>query len=107
MSTEIYDKLAEMLEERKSAKPKESYVATLYKKGPDKMAQKIGEEATEVAIEVVKGKKKKIREESADLLFHLMVMWSHYNIKPDDVFEILAGRFGVSGHDEKNARKKD
>lgn len=107
MSTEIFDKLAEILEERKSAKPKESYVATLYKKGPDKMAQKIGEEATEVAIEVVKGKKKKIREESADLLFHLMVMWSHYNIKPDDVFEILAGRFGVSGHDEKNARKKD
>ncbi len=107
MSTDIIDKLAAVLEDRKSAKPKDSYVATLYKKGPEKMAQKIGEEATEVAIEIVKGKKKKIKQESADLLFHLMVMWSHFGIKPDDVFGILAERFGVSGHDEKAARKKD
>ncbi|MEM6781575.1 MAG: phosphoribosyl-ATP diphosphatase [Pseudomonadota bacterium] len=107
MSSDIIERLQEILEERKDADPKESYVAHLYKKGPNKMAKKIGEEAVEVAIEAVRGKKKKIREESADLLFHLMVMWSHYDIKPEDIFEILEERFGTSGHDEKASRKDD
>jgi phosphoribosyl-ATP pyrophosphohydrolase len=103
----ILEKLIAVLEERKDAEPKKSYVASLYKKGPNKMAKKVGEEAVEVAIEAVRGKKKKLKEESADLLFHLLVLWTYYDIKPDDIFEILADRFGVSGHDEKAARKKD
>jgi len=103
----ILKDLVKILEERKDADPSESYVASLYKKGPNKMAKKVGEEAVEVAIEAVRGKKGKLKEESADLLFHLLVLWTHYDIKPDDIFEILAERFGVSGHDEKASRGKN
>lgn len=102
----ILDKLITVLQERKDAEPKKSYVADLYKKGPHKMAKKVGEEAVEVAIEAITGKKKKLKEESADLLFHLLVLWTYYDIKPDDIFEILAERFGVSGHEEKASRNK-
>ena len=105
MSKDILDTLNTVLQDRKKADPKDSYVASLYKKGPNKMAKKIGEEAVEVAIEAVRGKKKKIREESADLLFHLMVLWSHYDIEPKEILEILENRFGISGHEEKASRK--
>ena len=107
MSKDILDQLYATLQDRKKADPKESYVAHLYQKGPDKMAKKIGEEGVEVAIELIKGKKKKIKEESADLLFHLMVSWAHYDIKPEAVLKILEERMGVSGHEEKASRTKD
>lgn len=107
MTKHTLDKLYDILQDRKNADPKESYVASLYKKGPNKMAQKVGEEAVEVAIEAARQKPKKIKEESADLMFHLMVLWSHFDIKPDDVLEILEGRIGTSGHTEKASRKKD
>lgn len=107
MSNDILDQLYETLQDRKSADPKESYVAHLYKKGPEKMAKKVGEEAVEVAIEIMRGKKKKLREESADVLFHLMVAWAHYDITPEEVLKILEGRVGTSGHDEKASRSKD
>lgn len=107
MKKHIVNKLYDVLQKRKEADPKESYVASLYKKGPNKMAKKIGEEGVEVSIEVVRKKPNKIREESADLLFHMMVMWSYFDIKPDEVFEILEGRFGMSGHEEKANRDKD
>lgn len=106
MSKHVIDKLYTVLQERKTADPKESYVASLYKKGPNKMAQKLGEEAVEVAIEAVRGKKKLMKEESADLLFHLMALWAHFDIEPDEVFAILEQRFGISGHKEKLNRKK-
>ncbi len=82
-----------------------SYVATLNAKGLDAILKKIGEEATETVIAAKSGERGQIVYESADLLFHLMVMLNHQNIAFDDVLAELARREGTSGLDEKNARK--
>lgn len=110
--THILDKLYQTLQDRKDADPKKSYVAELYKKGSKKIAKKMGEEAVELVIEAMrleeKPKKDKRREdfknEAADLLFHMLVLFSHHNVKPDEVFEILSKRLGISGHEEKASR---
>ena len=106
MSNDIINQLFETIQSRKGADPKESYVASLYNKGTAKIAQKVGEEAVETCIEALQGDKEKLKQESADLLFHLMVLWADAEIKPDDVFNVLQSRIGTSGHDEKNARTK-
>lgn len=93
-----------MIEARKGADPGESYVASLYAKGTEKITQKVLEEAGEAIIEAVKGDAPRLREESADLLFHLMVLWADQGIKPAEVLEILERRMGISGHEEKAAR---
>lgn len=99
--TQLYDVIAA----RKGADPKESYVASLYAKGTEKIAAKVTEEAGETIIEAIKGDKNKLREESADLLFHLMVLWADQGITPREVLKVLEGRMGTSGHAEKAARK--
>ncbi len=104
MSDQILKELYEVLRARKGAAPEESYVASLYAKGTPKIAEKVGEEAIEAIIEAVKGDREKLKAESADLLFHLMVLWADQGIIPDDVLNILQDRMGVSGHDEKAAR---
>ena len=109
----ILDQLYETLQERKSADPETSYVAKLYKKGTKKIAQKVGEEATELVIEAMRleekpGKDKRRDEfidEAADLLFHTLVLMSHHDVKPEEVFDVLAERVGISGLDEKASRK--
>ncbi len=114
MNEHILDKLYEILQQRKSAEGGKSYVASLYEKGSPKIAEKILEEAQEVIDEalLLDGNpddtqiQQNIRAESADLLFHLMVMLSHHNVPPADIFEILEKRFGTSGHDEKANRNK-
>jgi len=102
----VIDDLYQTLLARKSADPETSYVASLYSKGTAKIAQKVGEEAVETAIEALQGNKEKLKEESADLLFHLMVLWADQNITPDDITSILQKRMGTSGHDEKASRGK-
>ena len=102
--THIIDKLHKILKERQGADPTESYVASLYAKGIEKIAEKVGEEAVEVIIEAVKGDKEKLTSESADLLFHLMVLWVNQGITPDEVWNTLQSRFGTSGHEEKASR---
>lgn len=102
----VIDDLYQTLLARKSADPETSYVASLYSKGTAKIAQKVGEEAVETAIEALQGNKEKLKEESADLLFHLMVLWADQGITPDDVTSILQKRMGTSGHDEKASRDK-
>ncbi len=103
MSDEILKQLAQIFEERREANPDSSYVAGLYRLGTPKIAQKVGEEAVETVIEALRldGGTQEARalllEESADLIFHLMVLWTHLGIKPDEVLGILAGRLGVSG----------
>ena len=104
MSDDILKKLYDVLEQRKTADPETSYVAGLYAKGPEKIGEKIGEEAVETIIEAVKGDKEKLKAESADLLFHLMVLWADQGIKPGDVLDILENRFGVGGLEEKASR---
>ena len=102
---EILEQLAALLEIRKSSSPEESYVASLLAR-PDKMLEKIGEEAVEVVIASKNGNAQQIVYETADLWFHCMVMLAHHDLSPDDILNELADRFGVSGHVEKASRKK-
>ncbi|MCC5858768.1 MAG: phosphoribosyl-ATP diphosphatase [Ectothiorhodospiraceae bacterium] len=97
--------LARVLEERKVADPGRSYVAGLYDKGLDAILKKVGEEATETVIAAKGGDREQIVYETADLWFHTLVMLAACNLGPDDVLDELARRFGLSGLDEKAARK--
>ncbi|PJK29457.1 phosphoribosyl-ATP diphosphatase [Minwuia thermotolerans] len=103
-NSDILDRLHAVAEERKSADPSASYVAKLHAKGVGKIAQKVGEEGVETALAAVSEGREKVVEESADLLFHLIVLWSHLGITPGEVLEALAAREGVSGLAEKAAR---
>lgn len=104
MSDQILRELAEVLEQRKSAEAGSSYVASLYHKGLDAILKKVGEEATETVMAAKDGEKDKLVYEIADLWFHTMVLLANEGLKPDDVLQELARRFGVSGHDEKASR---
>jgi phosphoribosyl-ATP pyrophosphohydrolase len=114
MTSHILDKLYSVLQERKNATAEKSYVSSLYAGGSQKIAEKILEEAQEVIDEALAldsapndpTLQKNIRNEAADLLFHVMVMLSHHNVPPNDVFKILEKRFGTSGHDEKASRSQ-
>lgn len=104
--SDIIKTLFATIESRKGADAETSYTASLYAKGTAKIAQKVGEEAVETCIEALQGNKDALKQESADLLFHLMVLWADQGLTPDDVFKILESRIGTSGHDEKANRKK-
>lgn len=104
MSSDILKELAKVIEQRKSESPEASYVASLYAK-PDKMLEKIGEEAVETVLAAKNGDKDQIIYETADLWFHSMVMLAHFDLSPEDVLRELQRRFGTSGHDEKASRK--
>ncbi len=104
MSEHILDQLYKVLQERKGADPSESYVASLYAKGTKKITEKITEEAAETIVEALTGDTEKLKAESADLLFHLMVLWADQGITPEDVMAVLEERFGTSGHEEKAGR---
>jgi len=104
MSDQILRELAEVLEQRKSAGADSSYVASLYGKGLDAILKKIGEEATETVMAAKDGDKDKLVYEVADLWFHTLVLLANEDLKPEDVLQELARRFGVSGHDEKASR---
>jgi len=105
MSNDILKALTEVIESRKNADASDSYVASLFAKGEDKILEKVGEEATETILASKSGDKDKIIYETADLWFHSMVMLSHHGLNSDDVLNELGRRFGVSGHDEKVSRK--
>lgn len=107
MSNDILHKLAETLEQRKSADPEQSYVASLYKKGLDGILKKVDEEATEVVIAAKTQEKEAIIHEIADLWFHLLVLLGHLGLGPDDVLKELEGRFGLSGIEEKANRNRE
>ena len=100
----ILKELEVILEARKSESADSSYVASLYAK-PDKMLEKIGEEAVETIIAAKNEDREQIIYETADLWFHSMVMLAQKGLSTDDVLNELARRFGVSGHDEKASRK--
>lgn len=101
------EKLYAVIAERAgNADPESSYVAKLLSKGPQRAAKKVGEEAVEVAIASAGADKGEVIYESADLLFHLLVMWQAHGVKPEDVMNELMRREGVSGIAEKKGRKK-
>ncbi len=105
MSDDILKQIYGILETRKKASPESSYVAGLYAKGTAKIAQKVGEEAVETVIEALRldnghtDAAARLREESADLVFHLLVLWAHLGIRPEDVMGVLEARLGKSGLD--------
>jgi phosphoribosyl-ATP pyrophosphohydrolase len=108
-SNNSLQQLADVLESRKGGDPQTSYVARLMAKGPDAFLKKIGEEATEVVLACKDashgGDKQAIINETADLWFHSMVALSYYGLSPQDVLAELERRVGLSGLDEKAARK--
>lgn len=109
MSNDILTQLTEILETRKNnADADSSYVASLHKKGLNKILEKIGEECTETIIAAkdahISGDNSELIYETADLWFHTLVMLSHVGENADAVLNELARRFDVSGHAEKAAR---
>ncbi len=106
MIKDILQSLFETILSRKGADAESSYTASLFAKGTAKIAQKVGEEAVETCIEALQNNPEKLKEESADLLYHLMVLWADQGLTPDDVLNVLEKRQGVSGHTEKSSRKK-
>lgn len=89
----ILDNLYDLIESRKDADPEDSYTARLFSKGTAKIARKVGEEGVETLIEGINGDKKALCDESADLLYHLLVLWADQGVKPDDVWDVLYSRF--------------
>jgi phosphoribosyl-ATP pyrophosphohydrolase len=88
----ILDELYAVIEGRKGADPKTSRTAQLFHRGVAKIAQKVGEEAVETLIEGLRGNKERLAEESADLLYHLLVLWADQKLKPEEVWQALAKR---------------
>ncbi len=97
----LIEELYDIIKSRKNSDPNVSYTANKFAKGTDHIAKKIGEEATEVAIAAAQRDEDAIKLESADLLYHLFVLWADQNIKPDEIFEVLSNRRGISGLDAK------
>ncbi|MFI4987929.1 MAG: phosphoribosyl-ATP diphosphatase [Alphaproteobacteria bacterium] len=100
----ILARLFTIIESRKGADPSVSRTAHLFHRGIPKIAQKLGEEAVEAVIAAVEGKTGDLVNESADVLYHLLVLWSALGLKPEDVYAELARREGTSGIEEKRAR---
>lgn len=100
----VLDHLFEVIESRRADDPETSHTAKLFNKGVLKIAQKVGEEATETVIEGVAGTREKLADESADLLYHLLVLWASRGLKPSDIWRQLEGRKGISGIAEKASR---
>jgi phosphoribosyl-ATP pyrophosphohydrolase len=98
------DRLWQVIKSRRGADPQTSYTARLFARGRTKIAQKLGEEAVEAVIEGVKGDRAKLVGESADLLYHLFVLWADTGVSPSDVAAELTRREGTSGLDEKRGR---
>ena len=92
------------IEARATADPETSWTAKLLAKGPEKCAEKFGEEAIEAIIEAVKDDKTQLTSEAADVLFHLLVMLKSRDVALSDVMDELARRQGQSGLSEKAAR---
>lgn len=93
-------------ERQKNPDTSRSWVSRLLTKGPDKCAQKVGEEATEVCIEAAGRRTEGVVKESADLIFHLLVLWASLGIDPKAILDELARREGTSGVEEKASRPK-
>jgi phosphoribosyl-ATP pyrophosphohydrolase len=98
------NELADIIAARKGADPESSWTAKLLSQGPEKCAEKFGEEAIEAIIEAIKDDKAKLTSEAADVLYHLLVMLASRDIALDDVLAELARRQGKSGIAEKAAR---
>ena len=103
---DIIDRLFHIIESRRGDNPEASYTASLFADGRRRIAQKVGEEATETVIAAKEDGDEQLVYETADLWFHTLVMLSARGLGPDDVLRELERRFDVSGLEEKAARDK-
>lgn len=100
------DKLFATIAARRDADPTTSYTAKLLAQGPERCAKKFGEEAVEAVIAAATGKPAEVITESADVLYHLMVLWAACGVEPEQVWQTLASREGRSGLEEKASRNR-
>lgn len=103
----LLEKLYDVIESRKGADKSVSYVAKMFHKGTNKIAQKVGEEAVETVIAALAETREDLVNESADLLFHLLILLADKGVKPAEVVAELDRRMGLSGLDEKALRKME
>jgi phosphoribosyl-ATP pyrophosphohydrolase len=105
VSPDIIDRLWTVVQDRRTADPAVSHSARLLARGTAKVAQKFGEEAVECVIEAVTGNTQALVAESADVIYHLLVLWVSAGLHPSAVWAELERREGVSGIAEKAARR--
>ncbi len=105
--SEILDQLYAVIEERRGADPAESWTAKLLSKGLPKICQKLGEEATETVVAALAETHEDLLEESADLLYHLLVLWAAKGVKPDEVYAVLQRRRIDSDLKKKKQKKNE
>lgn len=98
------ERLAATVESRRGAAPESSWTAKLLSRGPEKCAEKFGEEAVEAIIEAVRGDRARLTSEAADVLYHLLVMLAARGVTLAEVLAELERREGVSGIKEKASR---
>ena len=101
----VLDRLYEIIRSRRGSDPERSHTARLFEKGAPKIAQKLGEEAVETVIAGLGGKREELAAESADLIFHLLVLWAARDLAPEEVWRELERRRATSGVEEKASRK--
>ena len=105
-SFEHLELLWKKIEERAlSFSPEDSYVASLLSKGVKECSKKLGEEAVETVLASITKDKVETIKESADLLFHILVLWKSLNIVPEEIMNELKDRDAISGHEEKESRR--
>jgi len=100
----ILDRLFATVAARRGVDPRQSYTATLLAGGVALPARKLGEEAVEAVIAAMAGDAEALARESADLLYHLLVLWAAAGLEPERIYAVLAAREGISGIAEKAAR---
>src|SRR5262245_49620526 len=105
-TAEILERLFSTIESRKSGDTRASYTAKLLAAGKPGIAKKLGEEATETVIAATAGTPADVARESADLLYHLLVLWAAAGVTPAQVWSELSRREGISGLAEKASRPK-
>lgn len=103
--SDVLQQLFDTVQARKNAAPESSYTASLYAKGILHIARKLGEEGVETTLAATSGTKEELVAESADLLFHLMVLLAAKGATLEEVLAELKRREGVSGIEEKESRK--
>lgn len=91
----VLERLYSVIESRKGADPASSRTAKLFARGTAKIAQKVGEEAVETVIEAMRADRDRLISESADLMYHLLVLWADQGVRPDQVWAELASREGT------------
>lgn len=106
MTAHMLDRLHAAILAKRGGDPTASYTAKLLGRGTAKIAQKLGEEAVETVIEAMRGDRAALVGESADLLYHLLVLWADAGIAPEEIWAELQRREGISGIAEKKSRPR-